>query len=326
MQRILARYLHAQPQGISAMNLEDKTLQLGDAIGGIQALSNQSNALEDLLIYLRQSHGFDFNGYKRPSLTRRLQQRMQMVRMSNYSNYRDYLQENPKEFNELFNKIEINFTSFFRDAETWDYLVTEIVPRIIASKQASEPIRVWSAGCASGEETYTLAIVLAQALGVEQFHKRVQIYASDVDEEALSQARQGTYLSAQVVKIPHSLLFQYFEQVDGHYVVCKDLRRSITFCRHDLIQDAPMSKIDLLVCRNVVIYFNIEAQIRALMRFHFSLKDSGFLFYGKAEMLPTNINLFTAVDHRQHVFTKVPGAHLDRHLLPRAFLRQERGR
>lgn len=326
MQRILARYLHAQPQGISAMNLEAKNLQLGDAIGGIQALSNQSNALEDLLIYLRQSHGFDFNGYKRPSLTRRLQQRMQMVRMSNYSNYRDYLQENPKEFNELFNKIEINFTSFFRDAETWDYLVTEIVPRIIASKQASEPIRVWSAGCASGEETYILAIVLAQALGVEQFHKRVQIYASDVDEEALSQARQGTYLSAQVVKIPPILLFQYFEQVDGHYVVCKDLRRSITFCRHDLIQDAPMSKIDLLVCRNVVIYFNIEAQIRALVRFHFSLKDSGFLFYGKTEMLPTNINLFTAVDPRQHIFTKVPGAHLDRHLLPRAFLKQERGR
>lgn len=124
------------------MNLEDKNLQPGDAIGSIQASSNNPNALEALLIYLRRSYGFDFTGYNRLSLTRRLQQRMQMVRIPSYSNYGDYLKENPEEFNDLFNTIEINFTSFFRDAEAWDYAVTEIVPRLIASKQASEPIRV----------------------------------------------------------------------------------------------------------------------------------------------------------------------------------------
>lgn len=282
---------------------------------------------EALLDCLRLHHGFDFTGYKRSGLMRRVQYRMQMLQISSVGDYRDYLEVHPEEFALLFDTILINVTGFFRDASAWDYVVAEIVPRIIAGKSESEPIRVWSAGCASGEETYTLAIVLAEALGVEQYDARVQIYGTDLDPDALNQARSGSYLSSEVMGIPPALLNQYFEQADDRHIIRQDLRRSIIFCRHNLIQDAPMSKIDLVVCRNVLIYFNIEAQTRALARFHFGLKDSGFLFLGSAEMLPTHTNFFTRVDIRHRVFTKVLRSHLNQRLLNRAVgLRQHRDR
>jgi len=273
---------------------------------------------EALLDYLRQSHGFDFTGYKISSLIRRVQHRMQMLQISSYSDYQDYLKAHPEEFADLFSTIEINFTGFFRDADAWEYVVNSIVPRIIAGKSESEPIRVWSAGCASGEETYTLAIVLAEALGVEQYKARVQIYSTDVDKDALQQARLGSYLSSKVADISPKLLEKYFEQDKDLYFFRSDLRRSIIFCHHNLIQDAPMSKIDLLVCRNVLIYFTIQAQTRVLARFHFGLKDSGFLFLGKSEMIVTHTNFFAPVDLRHRVFSKVPKSDLNKRLLVRA--------
>jgi len=279
-------------------------------------------AFEALMDYLRQSHGFDFTGYKRSSLMRRVQYRMQTLEIEGYSVYSDYLKEHPEEFTPLFNTIEVNFTDFFRNPSAWEYVTESIIPKIIAGKSSDEPIRAWSAGCASGEETYTLAILLAEALGAEQFCSRVKIYGTDIDKEVLNQAQQSSYGSSQVVDIPPTLLERYFKRVDQHYVFRKDLRRSIVFCRHDLIQDAPMSKIDLLICRNVLIYFNIDAQTRALARFHFSLKDSGFLFLGTAEMLPTYTNFFTLVNLQQRVFTKVPKGDLNQRLLHRALDRR----
>ncbi len=273
---------------------------------------------EALLDHLRQSHGFDFTGYKRSSLMRRVEYRMQTLQMATYSDYGNYLKASPEEFTPLFNTIEVNVTNFFRDAEVWDYAIAQVIPQIIAAKSSDEQIRIWSAGCASGEETYTLAVLLAEALGVKQFCSRVKIYATDIDKEALNQARQASYSNSEVVGIPATLLEQYFEQADHRYVFDKNLRSSIVFCHHDLIKDAPMSKIDLLVCRNVLIYLNIDAQTRALARFHFGLKNSGFLFLGKAEMLPTHTNFFTPLNLRQRVFTKVPKGNLNQRLLHRA--------
>lgn len=282
------------------------------------SLPDTDTAFEALLHYIRQERGFDFTGYKRSSLIRRLRLRMQTVQIEHFSDYIAYLKVHPEEFVFLFNTIEINYTSFFRDAEAWKYITDKIIRRIIVGKSESDPIRAWSAGCASGEETYTLAMLLAEALGVEQFQSRVKVYATDVDEEAINQARLGSYLSSKVVDIPPTLLERYFERASESYVFRKDLRRSILFCRHNMIQDAPMSKIDLLVCRNALIYFNIESQTRALARFHFSLKESGSLFLGKAEMLPTYTNFFTPRDLRHRVFTKVPRSHLNQRQLNRA--------
>src|SRR6185295_664316 len=146
-----------------------------------------SEALESLLDYLKRSRGFDFNGYKRPSLTRRMRKRLDILGIGSFEEYSDYLEVHPGEFAELFNTILINVTSFFRDQSAWDYLASECIPRLVAQKGPDDPIRIWSAGCASGEEAYSLAILLAEAVGLEAFRHRVKIYASDVDEQALAE-------------------------------------------------------------------------------------------------------------------------------------------
>jgi two-component system CheB/CheR fusion protein len=287
-------------------------------------LSDTSPPFEALLYYLWQSHGFDFRAYKRASLMRRVQHRMQMLPIESYSDYIDYLQEHPEEFLPLFNAIDINYTRFFRDTAAWDYCAAQIVPQLLASKTLDEPIRVWSAGCASGEETYTLVMVLAEALGIEQFKARVRIFSTDVDQEALNQAHQASYSISEVADIPSDLLEKYFEQLDGRYTFRKDLRRCIIFSRHNLIQDAPMSKIDLLVCRNVLIYFTLEAQIKILVRFHFGLKESGFLFLGNTEIIPTDIAaLFGRLNLRHRIFNKLPRTELSPRLLVKALKRPQ---
>ncbi|MBE9189900.1 PAS domain-containing protein [Gloeocapsopsis crepidinum LEGE 06123] len=262
--------------------------------------------VEALLNYIKRNRGFDFTGYKRPSLIRRIQKRMQEIDINSYSNYMDYLEVHPQEFTCLFNTILINVTSFFRDPEVWEYIGAEIVPQIIARKEFSDPIRIWSAGCAAGQEAYTLAIILAQAMGDEQFRSRVKIYATDVDEEALNQARHATYNAKEVTGLSAELLERYFDCADQMYTFRKDLRRAVIFGRHDLVQDAPISRIDLLTCRNALMYFNAEAQARIINRFHFALNNtSGFFCLGKAEMLLSHSNSFTLIDLKRRIFTKL---------------------
>lgn len=260
---------------------------------------------EFLLNYLKRNRGFDFTGYKRSTLMRRVGKRMQAIEIENFNEYIDRLEVDPEEFSQLFNTILINVTSFFRDESIWEYIGSEIIPRIVAGKEPTEPIRVWTAGCASGQEAYTVAMVMAEALGIEQFKARVKIYATDIDDEALHQARHSTYTAKEVSSVPPELLEKYFERIDSFYTFRKDLRRSVIFGRHDLLQDAPISRIDLLTCRNSLMYFNGEAQTRIIARFHFALNEGGFLFLGKAEMLMAHSNSFTPVDLKRRLFTKV---------------------
>jgi two-component system CheB/CheR fusion protein len=271
--------------------------------------------LEVLLDYLRRSRGFDFTGYKRTSLTRRIDKRIQDVGADGYLAYLDHLEVDPEEFTQLFNTILLNVTSFFRDPPAWEFLGGEVLPRLAKAKAADEPIRIWSAGCASGEEAYTLAMVVAEALGPEAVRERVKIYATDVDEEALGEARQARYRARQVDGVPPELLERYFERNGDGYVFSKELRRSVIFGRHDLIQDAPISRIDLLVCRNTLMYLNSETQSRVLARFSFALREGGYLMLGKAEMLLAHSDLFTSEDLKRRVFQKVPGASLRERLM-----------
>jgi two-component system, chemotaxis family, CheB/CheR fusion protein len=218
--------------------------------------------------------------------------------------YQTYLEKHPEEFGLLFNTILINVTSFFRDPEAWGYVSSQIVPRLLAGSRPDSAIRIWSSGCASGEEAYTLAIILAEQLGIEQFRRRVKIYASDVDEDALAQWRHATYTASQIQDLPTELLARYFERIDDRFVFHKDLRRSIIFGRHDLVQDAPISRVNLLVCRNTLMYFTRDTQAKVLNRFHFALRDGGFLFMGRAELLLTHAELFTPVELKWRIFTK----------------------
>jgi len=261
---------------------------------------------EHLLEYLRQSRGFDFTGYKRPSLMRRMSKRMQTVHVDRFTDYVDYLEVHPEEFDVLFNTILINVTSFFRDQPAWDFLAGSVVPRIIRNKGADDSIRIWSAGCATGEEAYAIAMLMAEALGKEGFRQRVKIYATDVDEDALATARQAGYGAKEIQPVPEEFRQKYFDVVGSRYVFNSDLRRSVIFGRHDLVQDAPMSRLDLLVCRNTLMYLNAETQGRILSRFHYALNADGFLFLGKAEVLLIQSSLFTPVELKCRIFSKSP--------------------
>jgi two-component system CheB/CheR fusion protein len=262
---------------------------------------------ERLLQYLRETRGFDFSGYKRTTLLRRIAKRMTHVGVDSHGDYLDYLQANPDEFGSLFNTILINVTSYFRDAAAWESLRAEILPKIIEGKAPYEPIRVWSAGVASGEEAYSVAMLLCEALGASEYRDRAKIYATDVDEDALSHARQGRAEEKDLEEVPASLREEYFEREgDDHYLLRGELRRSIIFGRHDLVQDAPISRIDLLICRNTLMYFEPEAQARILARLHYALSEKGYLFLGKAEMLLRRDTLFVPVDLKQRIFSKIP--------------------
>jgi two-component system, chemotaxis family, CheB/CheR fusion protein len=272
-----------------------------------------------LLEYLKQSRGFDFTGYKPGTMSRRIEKRMHDVEVKSFTDYVDYLEVHPEEFAFLFNTILINVTTFFRDPPAWEFLAKDILPRVIAARGATSPVRVMSAGSASGEEAFTVAMLLAEVLGEQTFQQRVKIYATDLDEEALVQARSASYSPQAVEDVPVALRQKYFQQVGGRYVFKSDLRRSIIFGRHDLLRDAPISRLDLLICRNTLMYFNAETQNRVLQRFHYALNDGGFLFLGKAEMLLSHGNLFAPVDLKCRVFSKVPGpAQRERTLPPGA--------
>ncbi len=265
----------------------------------------RDESFETLLLFLLESRGFDFTGYKRSTLLRRVKHRMDQVGISSYPEYHEYLQQHQEEFSFLFNTILINVTSFFRDAAAWEYVAADVLPRMIAAKGAHEPIRAWSAGCASGEEAYTLAMVLVEALGMSQFRERVKVYATDVDEDALRKARQGSFVEKDLEDVPAGLREKYFETNGGRYLFRGDLRRTVIFGRHDLLQDAPISRIDLLVCRNTLMYFEAETQARILARLHYALDDRGFLLVGKAEMLLSRDSIFAPLDLKYRVFTKV---------------------
>lgn len=270
--------------------------------------ASQDQAFEDLLEYLKASRAFDFTGYKRSSLMRRVTRRMQALpEVQNYAEYRDYLEVHPDEFVPLFNTILINVSDFFRDPSAWDYLAENVLPQLIKNKRPKEPIRVCSVGCAHGQEAYSIAMLLAEELGEEQYRRRVKIFATDVDEEALAIARHATYPVPALKSVPPELKEKYFDPGPGNQMTFKtDLRRCVIFGRHDMVQDAPISRLDLLICRNTLMYFNAETQTRALTRFHFALNDGGYLFLGKAEILINNGSLFNPVELRHRVFPRFP--------------------
>jgi two-component system, chemotaxis family, CheB/CheR fusion protein len=264
----------------------------------------EDESFEDLIKYLKEARNFDFSGYKRSSLARRVNRQMQDVGITGYDEYRDYLELQPEEFTALFNTILINVTSFFRDADAWTHLREVIIPELLRTS-GRERIRVWSAGCASGEEAYSLAICLAEVLGADEFRRRVKIYATDVDEEALAEARQAVYTERDLQALPPELRERYFDPAAERWAFSKELRRSVIFGRNDLIMNAPISHIDLLVCRNTLMYFNSEAQANILRRMHFALEPEGALFLGKAEMLLSHGDLFKPMDLKRRFFCKV---------------------
>jgi two-component system CheB/CheR fusion protein len=270
-----------------------------------EATSLEDPSFERLLHFLRDSRSFDFTGYKRPSLMRRVRHRMREIGVESFDDYQDVLQLEPREFTALFNTILINVTSFFRDPDAWEHLRSDILPPVMEAANGA-PLRVWSAGCSAGQEAYSIAMLLHEEIG-SSFRERVKIYATDIDEDALNYARQASYTERETRGLPDVYRDRYFELVNGRYVFTSDLRRSVIFGRNDLTNDAPISRIDILLCRNTLMYLNAETQARVVSRLGFALRQNGVLFLGKAEMLLNHASVFDPIDLKRRFFRRVRG-------------------
>jgi two-component system, chemotaxis family, CheB/CheR fusion protein len=267
-------------------------------------MSEPDPSFERLLEFVRDERGFDYTGYRRPMLMRRFEKRMHDVGAADWAAYGAYLAEHPEEYVELFNTILINVTDFFRDKEPWEVVASEVIPRVLEDKPSDAPIRVWSAGCSSGEEPYTIAMLLSEALGEEAFRRRVKIYATDIDEDALAQAREAHYTPKQLEKVPEDLRERYLSQTNHGFVFRNDLRRAVIFGRNDLHRDPPISRVDLLLSRNTLMYFGAEQQQRILANYYFALTHGGFLIVGKAEALQSGRTFFVPYDLKRRIFVK----------------------
>jgi two-component system CheB/CheR fusion protein len=261
-------------------------------------------ALGRLLEKISAEYNFDFREYKPVSLARRLRLRMQQVRVDSFDAYTAYLDRHPGEHVALFNTILINVTAFFRDPEAWKVLAQDVIPRLVDEAGATGALRVWSAGCSSGEEVYSTAMLVGEHLGDRSRNFNVKIYATDVDDEALHAGRQGLYRVEDVKDVPPDLLEKYFTREGQAYRFRRDLRRWCIFGRHNVAQDPPLSHVDLLICRNVLIYFSSDLQDRILARFQYSVREGGFLFMGRAESLLTRSRWFTPHHMKWRIFER----------------------
>jgi two-component system, chemotaxis family, CheB/CheR fusion protein len=272
---------------------------------GPELSDSERAAFQHLLDSLSQDYNFDFHLYKDASLIRRIQARMRQVHADSFESYLRYLQCHADEPGSLFNTILINVTGFYRDAEAWDVVRTEIMPPLLEAAATTGSLRIWSAGCSTGEEAYTMAIVLAEAMG--DLHRRldIKIYATDIDEDALLTARQALYRIDQLKDVPERLLNRYFMRDGQLYRLRRELRRWCIFGRHNLVQDPPLSHVDFLLCRNVLIYFKSDLQDRLLPRFHYAIREGGYLFLGKSEALMARSRNFAAINIKWRIFQRI---------------------
>lgn len=280
---------------------------LRDLLTGISAplSSSEDRELEALLEQVRNRGGIDFGRYRQPTIRRRLQRRMADTGQDTIEQYGQYLRRHPEEYERLVSSFLIKVTDFFRDPELFDYLRTRLLPELIEEARThGNELRIWSAGCATGEEAYSLAILVADALGAEIEELPVRIFATDVDPQAITYARRGLYPLSALEGVPAELRTRYFSPADGGYEVRKMVRRLVVFAPHDLGQRAPFPRIDLALCRNVLIYFTPSLQRRALQLFAFALRPSGRLILGKSETTSPLPEYFTIEDARLRVYRR----------------------
>lgn len=264
------------------------------------------NQLEKAIILLRGQTGHDFSLYKRSTLYRRIERRMGLHRISKIAYYVRYLRENPQEIELLFKELLIGVTNFFRDPATWDQLRDEVLPSLLASRTAGRTLRAWVPGCSTGEEAYSLAIVFQEAL--EQLKPRqnfsLQIFATDLDQDAVEQARLGRFRENIAAHMTPERLARFFHREDKGYRVVNEIREMVIFAPQNLVMDPPFTKLDLLTCRNLLIYFEPALQKKLLPLFHYSLNPSGVLLLGSAESGTGFTDLFTPFPGKSRLFLR----------------------
>ena len=264
-------------------------------------------SMGELLSNLQRKFGRDFSKYRISCLQRRVTLRMSVLRIATLDEYMDYLSTNPGEIDQLLNTVTIHVTEFFRDKDVFDTVGRSIMPAMIERKlhSPSRTIRIWSAGCSTGEEAYSIAILSLEYLRVNNVDLVVEVYGTDISKEACATARAGIYAERKIDQIPPSLRRKYFETGDGTIRVSPELRRRVKFNVHDLFSAPPFSNLDFVVCRNVLIHFDNAVRHDVLARFHEALGDGGVLILGKSEAVAgAALNLYKLVDARSKIYRK----------------------
>ncbi|MGH6678122.1 MAG: CheR family methyltransferase, partial [Bradyrhizobium sp.] len=259
-------------------------------------------ALPEIYGILRNQIGHDFSGYKTRTFVRRVQRRMQVTQLNTIGAYVERLRREPKEAGALFRDLLINVTNFFRDEDAFEALATSVIPKIFEGRGADDTVRIWVPGCATGEEVFSIAILVREHLDRLTAVPRVQIFATDIDERALVVARAARYPAALLDGVSPERRERFLVSDGGSFVVSKDVRELCIFSPHSVVRDPPFSRIDLISCRNLLIYFGVEAQNQVIPTFHYALRPDGYLFLGSAENVSQFSELFTPIDKRHRLF------------------------
>jgi two-component system CheB/CheR fusion protein len=267
-------------------------------------LPEHATFIDKILFQVYKSFGVDFSQYKQSTVRRRIHRRMVVHQLDQLKEYFDFLMERPLEVEALFNDLLINVTYFFRDPDSFDSLKKYIFPKILENIVSGQPIRIWIPGCSTGEEAYSVMMTLIETLGKDAENTNVQIFATDISEKVIKKARMGLYSNDIVKNVSAQRLERFFIKVNEGYRISKTIRKSCVFAVHNVLIDPPFSKVDLVICRNLLIYFDSILQEKVVPIFHYALKPNGFLMLGPAESVGQYSNLFESIDHKARTYTK----------------------
>ncbi|SFU23985.1 two-component system, chemotaxis family, CheB/CheR fusion protein [Paraburkholderia aspalathi] len=300
------------PQKLVELWTNARTIQLpaddtASTVVKAPAAANETaeHALQEILSTLRVRTGHDFRHYKRAAVLRRIERRLQVNALPDLPAYEQFLGKHADETRALLRDMLIGVTNFFRDREAFEALEREVMPRILAGKH-DEQVRVWVAGCSTGEEAYSVAILLCEEIASGTEADRIQVFATDIDERAIEVARAGRYPDSILTDVPPARLRQFFTHERSGYTVNKLLREKVLFAAHNILRDPPFSQLDLVACRNLLIYLDRTVQRRALQTFHFALQPGGYLFLGSSESAEIAEDLFSPVDKKNRIYRARP--------------------
>jgi two-component system CheB/CheR fusion protein len=278
----------------------------GAAAPSAEPAPPEMEAFGEILALLRTRLGVDFTHYKQSTIKRRILRRLALRGLDHIGDYLHHLQNEPGEVQQLYQDFLIRVTQFFRDPDAFEALKEKVFPALVRGRAASQPIRIWVAGCSTGEEVYSLAIVLLEYLSTLPEASSIKILATDLNESALEKARAGVYLDNIEIDVSPDRLRRFFIRQDGHYQISKAVRELCVFSRHNMVNDPPFSRLDLVSCRNVLIYMDAALQKRVLPILHYALNPDGYLFLGSSESLGSFADLFAVLDGRHRIFSKKP--------------------
>jgi len=294
---------------LNVEEIPERIIAYRNSIGKVQIVEEsekrpelQQQALREIFTQLRVRTGHDFSNYKRPTLLRRIERRINVHNLPDLPSYTNFLHEHPEEVHALLKDLLISVTNFFRDKKAFEYLELDILPKIFAGKTSADQVRIWVAGCATGEEAYSIAMMCAEHALSTFDAPKIQIFATDIDETAISTAREGFYTVNDAADISPDRLRRFLTRDGDGYRVRREIREMILFANHNFLKDPPFSKLDLITCRNVLIYLNGTAQERVIETFHFALRPKKFLFLGTSESVDSAGDLFAIHNRDHHVF------------------------